>query len=97
MSIVRIVKMSFESEHIQTFKSIFAERQSTIKKFKGCEHLELWQDEKEPGIFFTYSIWKDEQHLNAYRFSSFFKETWSLTRALFNKKAEAWTTRKVEC
>ena len=96
MSIVRIVKMTFDPEHLDRFMSIFAERQSTIKNFEGCQHLELWQDEKDPCICFTYSIWLDEHHLNAYRFSPFFKETWTLTKALFTEKAEAWTTKKID-
>ena len=53
MSIVRIVKMTFAPEHLDRFMSIFAERQSTIKNFEGCQHLELWQDEKDPCICFT--------------------------------------------
>jgi quinol monooxygenase YgiN len=96
MSIIRIVKMTFAPEHLDKIMSIFAERQSTIKKYNGCRHLELWQDEKNPFICFTYSIWDDEHHLNAYRFSPFFKETWTLTKALFTEKADAWTTKKIE-
>lgn len=92
----RIVKMTFDPGQVETFLKVFRERQDTIRQFAGCRHLELWQDEKDPHIFFTYSVWDDEHHLNAYRFSPFFKETWTLTKALFIAKAEAWTTRKVE-
>ncbi|MBC7948944.1 MAG: antibiotic biosynthesis monooxygenase [Chitinophagaceae bacterium] len=91
MPIIRIVKMSFRPEEIDRFTRMFDERKERIRSFPGCQHLELWQDEKENNTFVTYSIWEDEQHLDHYRFSTFFKETWGLTKALFLAKAEAWT------
>lgn len=96
MPIIRIVKMTFREEGSAAFIKLFDERKSTIRNFDGCEHVELWRDEKSPHIFFTYSIWQSEEYLNHYRFSGFFKETWSITRALFAEKAEAWTVNKVE-
>ncbi len=87
--------MSFKEENISTFLEIFNERKDCIRNFAGCRHIELWQDEKEPSIFFTYSIWETESNLNHYRFSQFFKDTWALTKALFAEKAEAWTVTKV--
>ncbi len=93
--IIRIVKMCFKEENISTFLEIFNNRKDHIRNFAGCRHLELWQDEKQPCIFFTYSIWETESNLNHYRFSQLFKNTWGLTKALFAEKAEAWTVRKV--
>jgi heme-degrading monooxygenase HmoA len=83
--------MVFREEKIPHFERLFAERKDRIRGFDGCKHLELWQDEKDSRIFFTYSVWESEMNLDHYRFSSFFKETWSLTKALFDAKAEAWT------
>ena len=54
-------------------------------------HLELWQDSANPAIFFTYSHWESEAHLNHYRFSEFFKDTWGKTKALFADKPQAWS------
>lgn len=83
--------MTFDPEYIETFKTFFEERKSTIRNFEGCKFLELWQDVNEPNKFFTHSIWESEQHLNHYRFSEFFKETWTQTKAMFAQKAQAWS------
>jgi heme-degrading monooxygenase HmoA len=95
MPIIRIVKMVFRNEEVNHFQEFFADRKERIRNFPGCEHLELWQHEKEQNIFFTYSIWQSTEQLDHYRFSEFFKETWTFTKTLFAEKAEAWTVRKL--
>ena len=95
MQIVRIVKMVFKKDEINNFQQLFGERKERIRHFAGCKHLELWQHETEKNIFFTYSIWDNEECLDRYRFSTFFKETWSLTKALFSEKPEAWTLNQL--
>ena len=89
--ILRIVQMTFREDKVDEFISIFEERKSTIKGFKGCTHLELWQDPKHENIFFTYSNWDSEADLDHYRFSEFFKDTWGKTKALFADKPQAWS------
>ncbi|GAA4452832.1 antibiotic biosynthesis monooxygenase family protein [Rurimicrobium arvi] len=91
--IKRIVQMSFQPEHIEAFRQLFEERKQTIRSFEGCHFLELWQDVNHPNIFFTHSIWESEEHLNHYRFSAFFKETWTLTKSMFAEKAQAWSVQ----
>lgn len=83
--------MTFEPQYIEAFKTFFEERKATIRNFEGCEFLELWQDVNEPNKFFTHSIWESEHHLNHYRFSEFFKETWTQSKAMFAEKAQAWS------
>ena len=89
--IVRIVQMTFEEDSVCDFLALFEERKQLIRHFEGCEHLELWQDAHAPNIFFTYSKWTSEQHLNHYRFSELFKDTWAKTKALFAAKPNAWS------
>lgn len=89
--ILRIVKMSFKIDKMDAFQQMFKERKQQIRDFDGCLHLELWQDAQQPNIFFTYSHWASEKHLNHYRFSRFFKETWDITKAMFADKPEAWS------
>ncbi len=89
--IKRIVQMTFEENKIDEFQSFFKARKATIKAFDGCVFLELWQDVNHPNKFFTHSIWESEHHLNQYRFSDFFKETWTATKAMFAEKAQAWS------
>jgi quinol monooxygenase YgiN len=89
--IVRIVKMTFKGEEVDKFLSLFNDRKDRIRHFEGCSHLELWQDAHQANIFFTYSIWQSEQHLEHYRFSELFKDTWARTKVLFADKAQAWS------
>ncbi|MDB5253329.1 MAG: antibiotic biosynthesis monooxygenase [Flaviaesturariibacter sp.] len=89
--VTRIVKMIFRDEAVEAFTALFDERKERIRACPGCSHLELWQDRKRPSVFFTFSRWDDEAALDAYRRSPFFEETWTMTRALFAERAEAWT------
>ncbi|OSZ82823.1 antibiotic biosynthesis monooxygenase [Chitinophagaceae bacterium IBVUCB1] len=92
--IVRIVQMTFEPTHIDAFLQLFDERKERIRHFEGCTHLELWQDAHAANIFFTYSMWQSEEHLNHYRFSELFKDTWARTKALFADKPQAWSVNR---
>ena len=89
--IIRIVKMTFETDKLPAFLCLFQERKELIRHFDGCTHLELWQDAHEPNVYFTYSIWVSEAHLDHYRFSDLFKDTWIQTRACFAAKPQAWS------
>jgi heme oxygenase (mycobilin-producing) len=68
--IKRIVKMSFHPDKIEEFKMIFQENWQQIRGFEGCSHVELLQDENQPSVFFTYSLWQSEKHVNDYRSSA---------------------------
>ena len=92
--IVRLVKMEFKPEEIAYFLNLFDEVKEQIRAFEGCEFLELLQGEKETGIFFTHSYWKDAKALETYRNSLLFKTTWAKTKLLFNAKPEAWSVEK---
>ena len=89
--ITRFVKMTFVPEKANEFLSIFNDAKDKIRDFKGCSHLELLQDKTNKNIFFTYSIWETEEHLNAYRRSELFEVTWEKTKKIFLDKPEAWT------
>ncbi len=93
--IKRIVKMSFKPESIEVFKTIFETNWQRIKGFDGCTHVELLQDENNPSVFFTYSLWQSEEHLNKYRNSELFNTVWAGTKILFNAKPEAWTVKQL--
>ena len=89
--ILRIVQMTFREDAVNDFIALFEERKELIRHFDGCTHLELWQDVKDRNVFFTYSNWESEQHLDHYRFSALFKDTWSKTKMLFADKPRAWS------
>jgi heme oxygenase (mycobilin-producing) len=91
---IRIVKMSFKTENIEDFKAQFYKSKSTIESFEGCSSVTLLNDIHHSNIFFTYSMWKDENHLNLYRNSAFFGETWSTVKVWFDGKPEAWSVEE---
>ncbi len=91
--ITRIVKMTFRRETINEFRSIFDTRKAQIASFDGCKNVQLLQDIRDERIFFTISTWDTEAHLNSYRDSEFFGNTWNTVKQLFDEKPQAWTTR----
>lgn len=93
--IKRIVKLVFKEGEVENFKKIFSESKSKIRGFEGCHHVELLQARDEPYIFFTLSIWENEEALNRYRHSELFQSTWKKTKALFNDKPLAWSVDKI--
>ena len=88
----RIVKMTFDPAHSAAFIALFEATKDKIRGFEGCEQLSLLRDVNQPNIFFTYSFWQSEAHLNAYRDSALFAEVWGNTKVLFAGKPEAWST-----
>jgi quinol monooxygenase YgiN len=94
--IVRIVKMHFRPDAVQEFLDIFERSCEQIRAFPGCEHLELWQDRHDRGIFFTHSRWQSLEQLNAYRDSALFASVWPRTKALFAAMPEAWSTELIK-
>lgn len=87
--------MSFRPEEVENFKAIFKTNWQFIKAFEGCSHVELLQDENNSSVFFTYSLWQSELHLNNYRDSELFAKVWGATKLLFNDKPQAWTVKEL--
>lgn len=92
---VRIVKMGFDPEKIETFLADFENQKSKIRGFNGCLFLELYRDKNNTNQFFTYSYWRDEEALENYRNSDLFKGVWANTKIHFNQKPEAWSVDKL--
>jgi len=85
----RTVRMSFKSEHVDTFLRLFEDARPHIESFPGCETLLLLEDVEQPNVFTTLSTWTSDSALEAYRASGFFKATWSKTRPLFSERPVA--------
>jgi heme-degrading monooxygenase HmoA len=83
--------MTFEPEKVNEFLEIFNSSKQLIRNFEGCSHLELLNDLKSTNMFFTYSFWESETHLNNYRNSELFESVWARTKILFSNKPEAWS------
>ena len=93
--IIRIVKMTFRGNSSEIFKEFTISIKDRIKSFDGCLYLDVFRDINNPNIFFTYSHWESEDHLNSYRNSVFFKTTWAKTKQWFDAKPEAWSVEKL--
>ncbi len=93
--IIRVVKLSLQPEKVADFLQLFEQKKHKIEAWDGCTHLELWQDEKDPNILFTYSHWASEAQLNAYRYHPFFRETWAVAKSFFSEAPQAWSVKKL--
>lgn len=92
--IIRIVKMNFQPEKVTEFLEVFHASKQLIRNYEGCSHLELLNDINNPNIYFTYSYWESEMHLDGYRHSDLFAGVWSKTKILFAAKTEAWSVEQ---
>lgn len=90
--IIRLVKMTFIPEKVDSFIQLFNDRKKSIRTFPGCLELQLLMHIKNDGIIFTYSEWESEASLEEYRKSDLFLNTWNEVRINFREKPEAWTT-----
>ncbi len=90
--ILRIVKMQFQANKVADFLKMFEKNKTQIRAFKGCQHLELLNDQADSTIFFTISHWENSEALEQYRTSDFFRTVWPKVKPLFKAKPEAWTT-----
>ncbi len=93
--ILRLVKMTFKEDEIENFLQLFDTVKSKIKAHEGCTHLALWQQKNTPNVIFTFSIWEHEDHLESYRHSELFIETWENTKIKFSAKPEAWSVEQL--
>ncbi len=91
--LIRIVRMTFKEEHREEFLAIFKSNQARIEAMPGCFKVELMQDWDDPKVFITYSTWKDQQALEAYRNSELFRGVWKQTKALFAQRAQAFSMK----
>ena len=94
--ITRIVRMHFRPEGRETFLDIFNTSKHLIRQFDGCKHLRLYNEAGRPDVFFTFSVWTSAAHLDAYRNSKLFEDTWTKTKALFADKPQAWSLQERE-
>lgn len=92
---IRLVKMTFDEAYIEDFKALFETIKNKITACEGCTYLRLLQDEAQPGIFFTHSLWDSQHHLDAYRYSDLFETTWTKIKPWFADKPAAWSVQEI--
>jgi heme-degrading monooxygenase HmoA len=81
--------MTIAEDKVADAVSFAASVQPKIKAFEGCKHLDILQDVKQRNVIITYSLWDTENHLNLYRNSDLFKESWATVKKWFIDKPEA--------
>ncbi len=89
--LIRIVRMTFRPDELDTFMAIFSRSHAKIRAFPGCQHLDLLRDLDNPNVRMTYSLWESPDALEAYRQSELFRTTWAATKALFAEKPTAFS------
>jgi quinol monooxygenase YgiN len=94
--ITRIVQLTFQEHLVDDFLKTFEENGPKIRAFEGCHGVDLVRDMYRSNVFFTISKWEKEEHLEAYRSSDLFRNTWKNTKALFSVPAHAWSTTDTE-
>lgn len=86
--------MEFEASKKADFIKAFYSKQSFIKAFPGCIDVFLMQDERDSNAMATWSLWKSNGDLEAYRHSDLFKETWDHVKPMFSAKPKAYSLTK---
>jgi len=92
--LIRIVRMTFRPEEVERFLELFNGTKDRIRHFPGCHHLTLLKDYSDDNIFSTYSIWENEEALNAYRNSELFAGVWKATKVKFSDKPIAFSNKE---
>ncbi len=87
--LIRIVRMTFAEDTVESFLTQFDKVAPQIRQFPGCRHLALWQDADVPTVCTTYSHWDSADALERYRGSGLFRDTWASVKPLFADRPEA--------
>lgn len=86
--------MEFAPDKTQDFKKLFDETYPRIRNFDGCRFLELYEDKNHKSTFYTISKWESVVHLEEYRKSELFRQTWSITKSYFSAPPMAYSLDK---
>ncbi len=95
MAIQRIVKMTFRKEKCDEFETYFSEIMDRVAGQPGCSGVKLLKEKGDSGVFFTYSVWDNQESLDAYRHTELFGQVWPKVKAWFADKPEAWSTELI--
>ncbi|MCK6600447.1 MAG: antibiotic biosynthesis monooxygenase [Bacteroidetes bacterium] len=84
--------MKFSPAETSRFLDVFYQSRPVILSGFGCSRLELFRLPDDPDTVITLSEWESTGHLNRYRESEFFTETWKTIRPWMVEApiAESW-------
>ena len=92
--LIRIVRMHFTQSGVEQFLQIFNENKNAIRNVKGCNHLQLLKDMRDPLTYTTLSHWDSAESLDLYRNSELFKRVWGRVKTLFSERSQAYSLEK---
>lgn len=87
--IVRLVRLKFVPEHVQTFLDFYARSEEAIRNQEGCLSLSLLRETGDATAFATWSTWRSSRDLQRYRRSAFFRDFWPAVKSLLREPADA--------
>jgi quinol monooxygenase YgiN len=88
--------LEFDPERVGEFTDFFRTNKEIIGSFPGCLSLHLHRDAKLTHVFYTVSIWENEEALENYRRSETFEHLWSFAKARFSGKPQAFSLINAE-
>ncbi|MFM6947331.1 MAG: putative quinol monooxygenase [Flavobacteriales bacterium] len=92
--LTRVVKLTFQEQHLADFFAHFEKVKHDVAHFQGCLGMKLLTDLNEPNVIFTYSEWENEAALDNYRHSELFLSIWPQIKPWFAQRAEAWSLQE---
>lgn len=93
--ITSIVKMRVKPACSVDFQKLAQAMSDEIRTTDGCSHFDLFNDKKNKSIFFAYSIWASEKHLEKYRKSVFNQTLWPKVKEFLAARPVAWTVENI--
>ena len=89
----RIVKLTFTPAGLEALEQVLAKAAARVRTREGCLHMHMMRSDEEPGLIFTYSLWRDAGALDAYRHSEAFQTMWGTIKPHFAARPEAHSLR----
>lgn len=93
--ITRVVKLTLKEGLKQEFLDIYRARNPKKNNMEGCISVRMFEPTIDSHEVFTISEWENEDYLNLYRETDYFKESWSMLKPLFTERAEAWSLQEI--
>ncbi len=92
----RIVRLSLIPDKRKDFIDVFKAHQKHMRgNFPECKTLEAFEEKNNPGVFFTHSTWEEENSLEHYRNSAYFRKIWGTIKPWFKERAQAWSLEEI--
>ncbi|MCU0327747.1 MAG: antibiotic biosynthesis monooxygenase [Chitinophagales bacterium] len=92
---IRIVKLTFIPEKTNEAIKLLKENHEKVREMPGVLSLEIIQDFVMPQIIITLSHWTNQEALESYRQSDFFKSFWQKLKPMFAEQAQVNSCEKL--